>query len=121
MITPLPLQPHDDEGPVFQEPWEAQAFALTVELSRQGLFSWPEWTETFSSEIKEAQEAGDPDLGDTYYEHWARALEKIIASKGGIDSATVTGRAEAWRRAYLNTPHGKPIDLSAGLNKPGHP
>jgi nitrile hydratase accessory protein len=116
MIKSLPFQPHDDEGPVFQEPWQAQAFALAVELSRRGLFTWPEWTETFAAEIKAAQAAGDPDLGNTYYQHWARALEKLIDAKGGIDSATVSDRAEAWRRAYLNTPHGQPIDLNAGLN-----
>jgi len=117
-ITRLPLQPHDDAGPVFQEPWEAQAFALAVELSRGGLFTWPEWTAVFSVEIETAQALGDPDLGDTYYQHWARALEKLIDSKGGIDAATVTDRAEAWRRAYLNTPHGQPVDLNAGFDRP---
>lgn len=115
MTEPLPLQPYDDDGPVFKEPWEAQAFSLAVELSQQGLFTWPEWTQAFSEEIKAAQDAGDPDLGDTYYEHWTRALEKLIVSKGGIDSATISERTEAWRRAYLNTPHGKPIELKAGI------
>jgi len=114
VIAPLPLQPVDDEGPVFQEPWQAQAFALAVELSRCGLFTWSEWTETFSAEIKAAQAAGDPDLGDTYYQHWTRALEKLIYQKGGLDGATVSTRADDWRRAYLNTPHGKPIKLRAG-------
>ena len=113
MTALLPLQPADGEGPVFREPWEAQAFALAVELSRRGLFTWPEWTEAFSEEIKAAQEAGDPDLGDTYSNHWTRALEKLIAARGGIDDAAVTERAEDWRRAYLNTPHGKPIELGA--------
>lgn len=115
MIAPLPLQPHDDDGPVFSEPWEAQAFALAVQLSRRGLFTWSEWTDAFAAEIKEAQAAGDPDLGDTYYRHWARALEKLVTAKGGIDATTLTERAEAWRRAYLNTPHGKPINLEAGM------
>jgi nitrile hydratase accessory protein len=103
-ITPLPLQPQDDDGLVFAEPWQAHAFALTVELSHRGLFSWGEWTEIFSHQIKVAQTVGDPDLGDTYYDHWARALEKIIES------------TDAWRRAYLSTPHGQPINLSAGLD-----
>jgi len=115
-ITLLPLQPHDDDGPVFAEPWQAQAFALTVELSRRGLFSWGEWAETFAQQIKAAQAAGDPDLGDTYYDHWAQALEKMINGKGGINVDVVDERAETWRRAYLNTPHGQPIKLSAGLD-----
>lgn len=109
----LPLQPTDDESPVFNEPWEAQAFALAVQLSQSGLFTWVEWTETFAAEIKLAQENGDPDLGDTYYEHWTRALEKLVASKGAVASPAVSIRADEWRRAYLNTPHGQPIELSA--------
>jgi nitrile hydratase accessory protein len=115
-ITPLPLQPQDDDGLVFAEPWQAHAFALTVELSHRGLFSWGEWTEIFSHQIKVAQTVGDPDLGDTYYDHWARALEKIIESKGGINSDVVDERTDAWRRAYLSTLHGQPINLSAGLD-----
>ena len=111
-ITPLPLQPQDDDGPVFAEPWQAQVFALTFELSRRGLFSWGEWTETFSQQIKAAQAAGDPDLGDTYYDHWAQALEKMIHGKGGISVDVVNERTEAWRQAYLNTPHGQQIKLS---------
>ncbi len=119
MMEPLPLQPHDEDGPVFNEPWEAQAFALTVELSKQGLFSWKEWTETFAAEIIAAQLEGDPDLGDTYYQHWVKALERLITSRGRIDGRTVTDRAELWRKAYLNTPHGKPIFLEAALKGGG--
>ena len=111
--TPLPLQPHDEDGPVFNEPWQAHAFALTVELSQQGLFSWEQWTETFAAEIKAAQAAGDPDLGDTYYHHWLRALERLVAEKGAVTADQMTVRKEQWRRAYLNTPHGHPIDLAA--------
>ena len=110
----LPPLPHDEEGPVFKEPWEAQAFALAVRLSEGGYFTWSEWVEVFSREITAAQERGDPDLGDTYYHHWARALETLIARKGGIDGMAITERAQAWRRAYLNTPHGQPVALEAG-------
>ena len=38
----LPGQPHDEGGPVFREPWEAQAFAMTLSLHERGLFTWPE-------------------------------------------------------------------------------
>jgi nitrile hydratase accessory protein len=115
-ITPLPLQPHDDAGPVFAEPWQAQVFALTLELSHRGLFSWGEWTEILSQQIKAAQAAGDPDLGDTYYDHWAQALEKMIECKGVISVDVVDERTEAWRQAYLSTPHGEPIKLIPGLD-----
>lgn len=111
--APLPLQPHDDDGPVFAEPWQAQAFALAVGLSQQGLFTWKEWTQAIGTEIKAAQAAGDPDLGDTYYDHWLKALERLVASKGAVTMDQMAARTEQWRRAYLNTPHGQPIDLAA--------
>jgi nitrile hydratase accessory protein len=112
-IDALPALPRDREGPVFDEPWQAQAFALAVRLSEAGYFTWSEWTEVFSQEITAAQERGDPDLGDTYYHHWLNALERLCAAKGLVGLKDLARRREAWRRAYLNTPHGQPVDLSA--------
>ena len=77
-MTDFPFQPHDEEGLVFNEPWEAQAFGLVLALHEQGLFSWNEWTTVLSREITEAQQAGDPDLGNTYYQHWLKALEHLV-------------------------------------------
>ena len=31
--------PRDEEGPVFDKPWQAKAFSLIVHLHRAGLFS----------------------------------------------------------------------------------
>ncbi|MEI8152841.1 MAG: nitrile hydratase accessory protein, partial [Hyphomicrobiales bacterium] len=78
----VPSIPCDAEGPVFREPWEAQAFALTLSLYDRGLFQWPEWATVLGDEIKKAQAAGDPDTGETYYRHWLAALERIVAEKG---------------------------------------
>src|SRR5262249_55507963 len=61
--------PRDDHGPVFREPWEAQAFALALSLHERGVFSWTEWAATLGDEIRKAQAAGDPDTGETYYHH----------------------------------------------------
>jgi nitrile hydratase accessory protein len=112
-IDDFPTLPRDQDGPVFNKPWEAKAFALAVRLSEAGCFTWPEWVGIFSQEIKAAQERGDPDLGDTYYQHWLNALERICAAKGLVDSEDMHRRKATWRRAYLNTPHGRPVDLSA--------
>ena len=111
--TALPGQPRDGDGPVFREPWEAQAFALTLNLHEAGHFTWREWAETLAAEIRAAQAAGDPDLGDTYYDHWLRALERLAKEKGAVDADMLSERKETWRRAYLNTPHGQPIELAA--------
>jgi len=108
---PVPGLPTGPDGPVFREPWEAQAFALTVALHRKGLFTWPEWTATLAEEIERAQTAGDPDRGDTYYRHWLAALERLVAKKSIADPATLARCRDAWDRAADRTPHGEPIVL----------
>ena len=114
-IDDLPALPRDKDGPVFSQPWQAKAFALAVRLSEAGYFTWPEWVRIFSQEIKAARERGDPDLGDTYYQHWLNALERICAAKDLVGREDIQRRKATWRRAYLNTPHGRPVDLSAAF------
>jgi nitrile hydratase accessory protein len=108
----LPSIPRDADGPVFREPWEAQAFSMALALHQQGLFTWPEWAATLADEIKSAQAAGDPDTGETYYRHWLSALERLVAEKGIATMDTLAGYRNAWHRAADRTPHGKPITLS---------
>jgi nitrile hydratase accessory protein len=110
----LPALPRDSQGPVFNEPWEAHAFAMAVRLSEAGCFSWPEWTAYLSQEIRSAQDRGDPDLGRTYYQHWLAALERLCIAKGLVKPTAVQERKEQWRQAYLNTPHGQPVHLATG-------
>jgi nitrile hydratase accessory protein len=109
----LPSLPRDSDGPVFREPWEAQAFALAVQLQEWGLFTWDEWAEALGAEITAAQKAGDPDLGDTYYRHWLTALERLVVSKGAATQAGLEGTKDAWDRAAKATPHGQPIVLGS--------
>lgn len=104
--------PRDEEGsPAFREPWEAQAFAMTLKLHQAGLFTWSEWATHLAEEIQRAQAAGDPDVGDTYYRHWLSALERIVAEKGVIGAAELTQRKQDWAEAARATPHGRPIEL----------
>ena len=109
----LPGIPRDDDGPVFREPWEAQAFAMALALHGRGLFTWNEWAATLADEIKRAQQAGDPDTGETYYRHWLATLERIVAEKGVTDSAMLSRYYDAWDHAADRTPHGTPIELRA--------
>jgi nitrile hydratase accessory protein len=110
--------PQGEEGPVFDEPWQAHAFALAVRLSEAGGFSWAEWTAFLSQEIRAAQEAGDPDLGFSYYHHWLSALERLCEAKGLVKSADRKIRQEQWREAYLHTPHGRPVELATKARVP---
>jgi nitrile hydratase accessory protein len=109
----VPGLPCDAEGPVFREPWEAQAFAMAVALQRRGLFGWDEWAAALGEEIRAAQRAGDPNTGETYYRHWLAALERMIAHKGIADRATLARYHDAWERAADRTPHGAAIELTA--------
>jgi nitrile hydratase accessory protein len=110
-LSALPPLPRDDGGPVFAEPWQAQAFALAVTLSDAGWFTWKEWASALAAELQAAADRGEPDDGSRYYEHWTAALEKLVQAKGLLDEAALIERKDAWADAYRHTPHGKPIEL----------
>jgi nitrile hydratase accessory protein len=102
------------EGPVFAEPWQAQAFAIVLALHGRGLFTWPEWAGALAEAIAQAQAGGDPDRGDTYYAHWLAALERLVAAKGAGTDAELARYRHAWDHAAERTPHGQPIELGPG-------
>ncbi len=110
-LADLPRLPRDEGGPVFAEPWQAQAFAMAVKLSEQGHFTWKEWAAALAAELKAAEDRGEPDDGTRYYQHWLAALERLVTSKGLTDPAALQQRKEAWADAYRHTPHGKPVAL----------
>ena len=110
----LPRLPKDAEGPVFAEPWQAQAFALTVHLHDSGCFSWSEWTAALATELRRAAERGEPDNdASQYYHHWLAALESVVTAKGLTDPTALDRRKDAWSEAYHSTPHGQPVELKA--------
>lgn len=108
-VAPIP---RGAEGaPVFREPWEAQAFAMTLALHERGLFTWNEWAQALSTAIRQAQGEGDCDDGSTYYRHWLAAIEALVSAKGIASPDVLARRREAWDRAAHATPHGEPILL----------
>jgi nitrile hydratase accessory protein len=109
-----PLNRNDESGPVFRAPWEAEVFALALQLNERGLFTWTEWAATLGEEIRKAQAADDPDTGDTYYHHWLATLERIVAGKGLADTGLLARTRAAWQHACARTPHGTPIELLSG-------
>ena len=111
--TPIefPGQPRNEDGPVFAEPWQAQAFALAVKLHEAGHFTWKEWSEALGAEIATARERGEPDDGSRYYDRWLATLERLMAAKGLLEPGARRHRKEAWAQAYRDTPHGKPVEL----------
>lgn len=113
-LASLPSLPRDEGGPVFAEPWQAQAFALAVRLSAQGYFTWKEWAAALADELKSAADRGEPDDGTHYYEHWLAALEHLVTTKALSNPIEMLARKEAWAEAYRRTPHGKPVALANG-------
>jgi nitrile hydratase accessory protein len=84
---------------------------MTLALHQRGVFTWAEWAQTLHTAIRDAQAAGDPDRGDTYYAHWLTALERITAAKGCVTPDGLRDRQHAWDAAARRTPHGQPIEL----------
>ena len=107
----LPGLPRDGDEPVFNAPWEAQAFAITLALHERGEFSWSEWCATLAAVIGEVKLRGEADTGADYYRHWLTALERIAGQKGFVTEASLRQRREQWEAAAHRTPHGQPIQL----------
>ncbi len=116
-MAALPRLPRDAGGPVFAEPWQAQAFALAVKLSEQGYFTWKEWAAALAAELKATPARGEPDDGSRYYHHWLAALERLVAEKGLADPLALLARKEAWAEVYRATPHGRPVELKAARSE----
>lgn len=110
----LPLPPRTAHEPVFAAPWQAHAFAMTVHLHAQGLFTWPEWAAALSAQIHghplPADTGGDD--GSAYYTHWLDALEQLILAKQVGTPTQIHALEHAWEAAAERTPHGQPIMLA---------
>ena len=116
----LPGILRDETDPAFDAPWQAQAFALVVRLSKTGHFGWDEWIRVFSREIVRSPSRAGESENDTYYRQWLDALEQIVVEKGLLAPGEAQERASAWRAAYVNTPHGQPVELAHATCPPAH-
>ena len=104
------------EPPPFEEPWQAEALALSMALLQAGRISAAEWAAGLGSAIKQAQATGDPDNGSTYYHHVLIALEALVFEKALTTRDALAARKEAWQVAYVSTPHGQPVLLHRSVS-----
>jgi nitrile hydratase accessory protein len=107
-----PIEPlQDDPRPAFNEPWQAEAYALVQVLIESARISPQEWASAFGAALRQAVTDGEPDSGETYYTSLAEALERVLVAEGTLQEAEVEQRIDDWRAAYNRTPHGKPVRL----------
>ncbi len=106
---PMPADPASERH--FSEPWQAHAFAMTLVLHQQGVFTWVEWAQTLAARIRQSQLDGDPDDGSHYYRHWMDALEQLTITRGIATADQLHALEHAWADAAKHTPHGQPIVL----------
>lgn len=111
MSAAIPL--HLGDAPPFREPWQAKALALVVLLHRNGHFGWNEWVQALAEEVSASPQRADENAEIAYHRQFLAALEKIVAQRGLATAESMQNRKVAWRHAYLNTPHGHPVDLAA--------
>ena len=110
-LNAVPSIPRRRGEPVFPAPWAAAAFAMTLALHEQGLFTWPDWAERLGATIAD-NVAGDPTEAEAYWRCWLVALEKMIPAAGLAAGDDLQHLQAAWRAAAETTPHGEPIVLS---------
>lgn len=112
-VPPLDSIPRDQRGPVFREPWEAQAFALVVQLHQREVFTWNEWADALSAQIRAVRERGEADSGEHYYRHWLQALESLLQSKGVADETALAARRahllEHWPSGHDHVARREPV------------
>ena len=103
--------PGREGEPVFAAPWQAEAFAIVVQVSRAGLFTWSEWVETLCDEIAHSPQTADVDADTAYYKQWLAALERLLTTRAILTPQEISELVEHWRRSYLHTPDGEPVIL----------
>lgn len=108
---PQPLANQDDEV-VFLEAWHAQVISIAFNLVERGQFSSVQWSDALGAELAKARDGDVPEDSNTYYTAALAAVEALLDGQQTLTADTVDSRTEAWRSAYLNTPHGQPVELS---------
>ena len=113
---PLNLSNQQLESASFNSPWEASLFALAVQLSRQGVFTWADWTKAIGEEIRNES----ADNGEEYYHRWCDALQNLLISGKIVSMEEIKHRTKEWHDAYANTPHGRAVELPKEKPPPDH-
>ena len=108
----------DEQRRVFDESWQAEAYALVQVLIETGRISSSQWAKAFGAALREAAGRGEPDSSDTYYATLCETLQRVLIAGGRVQDAEIRQRIDDWRAAYRRTPHGTPVRLKEALLDP---
>ena len=86
-------------------------FALTVHLNESGYFSWSDWAKKFGTSLNKHGVDRALNGGEDYFTVWLDALEEFLIEINMTGRKDLVLIKEAWKTAYLTTPHGSPISL----------
>ncbi len=86
---------------VFEEPWQARIFGVTLSLYEDGRFDWPEFQSLLIEAIAE-HEARRGEGAYDYYGCWLEALRRLVEVKDWVDSAGLMARESE----FLDRPAG---------------
>ena len=110
---PGALRRRDDED-VFDEPWQAQVLGMADALIIGRVIAADAWANALGAALRDHEAAGADDDAETYYHAVLDALQTLLLETGAVAPDDVDRREWQWRQAYFNTPHGEPVELSAG-------
>ena len=109
-LEPFRASASAHEAPVFSEAWHAQALAVADSLVRANRVTPGDWSAALGAALETTQAEQDDEA--TYYAAVLLAVETLGTKLDGMDTAALEARTEAWRAAYLSTPHGEPVQLA---------
>jgi len=118
-MTTMPNPDDAEPEAPFAEPWQAEAFALATALVEAGVVSRTDWAQALGAEIRRDPALPGEEAGAAYWRQWLAALDRLLAERGLVAPAEAAERTDAWRDAYLRTPHGQPVDLEKGRRQAG--
>lgn len=107
---PQPLK-NLDGLPVFEQEWQAQILAMVDALIINNSIEPASWSEAFGTGLTQARAAGRPDDLGTYYAVALDTLEKLVTEQCKVTESELSSKRQAWKQAYLSTPHGRPVKL----------
>ena len=100
-----------DKDLIFSEPWQAELFAITLNLHEKGLFNWNSWTKKLGSSLKRDNNNSTDNL-EYYFLSWLSALEETLLEMKITELTKIASIEKAWKDAISKTPHGKKVEIS---------